>query len=56
MRRALPVLSAVLAGFGVSASAVNATAILPYSQTNLVSDGVVPNTVTDPNLKNPWGV
>jgi uncharacterized protein (TIGR03118 family) len=27
-----------------------------YSQTNLVSDGAVPAEVTDPNLKNPWGV
>src|SRR5947207_15135989 len=56
MRRSLCVLSAVLVGFGLSASAANAIAIFPYSQTNLVSDGVVPNTVTDPNLKNPWGV
>ncbi len=56
MKRSLCVLSVVLAGFGLSASAGNATAIFPYSQTNLVSDGVVPKTVTDPNLKNPWGV
>jgi uncharacterized protein (TIGR03118 family) len=26
------------------------------SQTNLVSDGVTPAAVTDPNLKNPWGI
>jgi uncharacterized protein (TIGR03118 family) len=56
MDRSLCVLSAVVVGFGLSASAANATAIFPYAQTNLVSDGVVPGTVTDPNLKNPWGV
>ena len=27
-----------------------------FSQTNLISDGAVPAEVTDPNLKNPWGV
>jgi uncharacterized protein (TIGR03118 family) len=27
-----------------------------FSQTNLVSDGAVPAAVTDPYLKNPWGV
>jgi uncharacterized protein (TIGR03118 family) len=27
-----------------------------YVQTNLVSDGAVPATFTDPNLKNPWGI
>ncbi|MGH9436176.1 MAG: TIGR03118 family protein, partial [Terriglobia bacterium] len=27
-----------------------------YTQTNLVSDGFVPAAVTDPNLKNPWGL
>ncbi len=26
------------------------------TQTNLVSDGKIPAAVTDPNLKNPWGV
>jgi uncharacterized protein (TIGR03118 family) len=37
------------------------TASLPaaagtVSQTNLVSDGATPAAVTDPNLKNPWGI
>jgi uncharacterized protein (TIGR03118 family) len=27
-----------------------------YKQTNLVSDGAVPARVTDPQLKNPWGI
>src|SRR5271169_4974181 len=27
-----------------------------YSVTNLVSDGSVPATITDPNFINPWGV
>jgi uncharacterized protein (TIGR03118 family) len=41
--------------------AVLMTAALPawggtVSQTNLVSDGATPAAVTDPNLKNPWGI
>jgi len=56
MRRFSCVMLAASVGLGVSASTGNATAIFPYSQTNLVSNGVVPNTVTDPNLQNPWGV
>jgi uncharacterized protein (TIGR03118 family) len=27
-----------------------------FTQTNLVSDGAVPGTLVDPNLKNPWGI
>ena len=27
-----------------------------YHQTNLISDGSVAATFTDPNLKDPWGV
>ena len=27
-----------------------------YKQTNLVSDGAVPARITDPQLKNPWGI
>ena len=27
-----------------------------YTQTNLVSDGLIPARVVDPNLTNPWGV
>jgi len=27
-----------------------------FTQTNLVSDGSIPAAVTDPNLKNPWGI
>src|SRR5260221_984171 len=27
-----------------------------YTQTNIVSDGATPAAVTDPNLKNPWGL
>lgn len=49
-------MAALSAGFGLLAAAANATVLPGYSQTNLVSDGTVPNTVTDPNLKNPWGV
>jgi uncharacterized protein (TIGR03118 family) len=36
---------------GLSKSQSNA-----YSQTNLVSDGIVPAQFTDSDLKNPWGV
>jgi uncharacterized protein (TIGR03118 family) len=51
------VVAAVAAvGLSLPAATSNATVISPYIQTNLVSDGVVPGTVTDPNLKNPWGV
>ena len=44
------VLAVCLSGF-----AVNATPIGGYTQTNLVSDLSIA-AVTDPNLKNPWGV
>jgi hypothetical protein len=27
-----------------------------YKQTNLVSDGAVSALMTDPHLKNPWGI
>jgi hypothetical protein len=27
-----------------------------FTQTNLVSDGFVKAAITDPNLKNPWGI
>ena len=56
MRRSLCVLSAVLVGFGLSASAANATPITGYSQTNLVSDLPGVAAVQDLNLQNPWGV
>jgi uncharacterized protein (TIGR03118 family) len=36
--------------------AVNARAATGYTQTNLVSNGVVPAVVTDPTLQNPWGI
>lgn len=48
-------MAAFLGGLALSATA-NATVISPYIQTNLVSDLAIPGTVTDPNLKNPWGV
>jgi uncharacterized protein (TIGR03118 family) len=43
--------------FGFSATAANANVIAPYFQQNLVSDlSSLAPVVTDPNLKNPWGV
>lgn len=56
MRRSLCVLSAAFVGFGLSASAANATPISGYTQTNLVSDLPGVAAVQDPNLQNPWGV
>ncbi len=56
MKRLNSVLLAASVGLGLSGSGANAAAVLPYFQTNLVSDvsGVAP--VLDPNLQNPWGV
>ena len=48
--------SVLLVGLGLSASTANATALRPYSQTNLVSNLALPGAVQDPNLQNPWGV
>jgi uncharacterized protein (TIGR03118 family) len=49
-------LLASLVGLGSAATAAHASTIVPYFQQNLVSDvpGLAP--VTDPNLRNPWGV
>jgi uncharacterized protein (TIGR03118 family) len=37
---------------GLAAAAARTT----FAQTNLVSDGAVPGTLVDPDLKNPWGI
>jgi uncharacterized protein (TIGR03118 family) len=45
--------------FGVlltSASLAGAQQATAYKQTNIISDGVVPALVTDPNFVDPWGV
>ncbi|MCL2428420.1 MAG: TIGR03118 family protein [Alphaproteobacteria bacterium] len=46
--------SAVALLIGVAIAPARATVL--FQETDLVSDGVVPATVTDPNLVNPWGV
>ena len=39
-----------------AASVALSGSTIGYFQTNLVSDGAVPATVIDPDLKNPWGI
>ena len=56
MNRLSGVLLAASIGLSLSGLAAKATVIGGYTQTNLVSNGTVPNTVVDPNLQNPWGV
>lgn len=40
----------------LASSAASALAGTAYVQTNIVSDGATPASVTDMNLKNPWGL
>src|SRR5258708_1047156 len=49
-------LSAVLLAALALAGATPAAGASFYTVHNLVSDGAVPNTATDPNLKNGWGI
>jgi uncharacterized protein (TIGR03118 family) len=49
-------LTRLCAGVAAMACSVAALAGTTYVQTNIVSDGAVPASVTDPNLKNPWGL
>jgi len=51
-RRACVVSAVALVSLGVVRNALGGA----YVQTNLVSDGFVPATHTDPNLINPWGM
>jgi uncharacterized protein (TIGR03118 family) len=56
MTRSHRVLAAALFGVGLSASMASAAPITGYTQTNLVSDLTGVAELTDPSLKNPWGV
>src|SRR5215472_18178646 len=51
----LTILAAAIAT-GVALIATGQNASTTYHQTNLVSDGFVPATFTDPHLVNPWGL
>ena len=55
-RRILTLLSVVLLATAASGGAGPAAGASFYTVHNLVSDGFVPNTTPDPNLKNGWGI
>jgi uncharacterized protein (TIGR03118 family) len=46
----------IVTAFVIAAIAASARANSGYEQTNLVSDGAVPGTITDKNMLNPWGL
>jgi uncharacterized protein (TIGR03118 family) len=50
------VLKPILICLVITISVAAAKANSGYQQTNLVSDGAVSGTITDPNMKNPWGL
>jgi uncharacterized protein (TIGR03118 family) len=48
--------TATVLTFGLAAAASVAQTAGSYSVTNIISDGYVPATVTDPNFIDPWGI
>ena len=56
MRHLHGALLAILIGLGLLALTANTAGATAFSQTNLVSDIPGLATITDANLKNPWGV
>src|SRR6266446_4549687 len=53
LKRQLAALTATVALIAIVTGRAQAAG---YTQTNLVSDGVVPAVTIDPTLKNPWGI